>query len=360
MARLRHVAILLPLLLLALLTTTVDAHGATDGHRGPKRSSTGGKHDHHGEKHVRKDRDGHRPEHRTHRTTVSFTFTGSYNGQDAAASILAGHGLAGTFYVNSGYLDYPGYLSVDQLRSITRAGSEIGGGSLKNTDLATMSREEVHETVCDDRATLTALGLPVTSFAYPRGRWTYDAQLAAHECGYNTGRQIAGLKVSEDHCPACPLAENIPAANAYQVRTTSPGSRVSDLKSLVERAELHGGGWLVLAFSNVCICPERSGAITPYRLDEFARWISERPSVSVRTVDQVVGGELRDAVGTPLERFMPRPSPRATPVPLSRIPAWTVLGVQVGQAQILLTGLLLSVAVVMTYRVATRSNRYGK
>ena len=53
-------------------------------------------------------------------TVVSFTFDGTFKGQEDAAVILSENGLAGTFYVNSGYLDFPAYLSVDQLRSIAR------------------------------------------------------------------------------------------------------------------------------------------------------------------------------------------------------------------------------------------------
>ena len=47
-------------------------------------------------------------------------------------------------------------------------------------------------------------------------------------------------------------------------------------------------------------------------------------------------------------------------IPLSRRPAWTVLGVGIGQVEILFTGLVMATAVVGTYRVATRGSRYGR
>jgi hypothetical protein len=56
---------------------------------------------------------------------------------------------------------------------------------------------------------------------------------------------------------------------------------------------------------------------------------------------------------------VPHPSSGSS-TSVSRIPAWSVLGMQIGQAQLLFTAMLLSVAVVATYRAATRSNRYGK
>src|SRR4051794_3171954 len=242
-------------------------------------------------------------------TTVSLTFTGGYRGQQVAAAILNRHGMAGTFYVSSHYVGMADYMSVRDLRAIARSRSEIGGGTVSHHDLATMSAATVRVEVCNDRAALRAWGFPATSFAYPYGSWTYDGQLAAKSCGYNSARGLARLRVSATHCGGCPTSEGVPPLDVYDIRTTSPGSSIAELERAVERAEHAGGGWVPLALSHVCVCPEKGrAAITPAELERLVTWLGRRsPTTEVRTVDQVVGGPVRAAVAVAV------PSRSATP-----------------------------------------------
>lgn len=295
-------------------------------------------------------------------TTVSFTFTGGYRGQETAARILARHDVAGTFYVSSRFVGLPDYLDAVDLRAIAASGSEIGGGSVRHRDLATMSEEQVLQEVCADRAALSSFGFPVTSFAYPYGSWTYTAQTAVQNCGYNSARGLAQLRVSDSHCSACPASESLPPLNAYDLRTTSPGADVADLEATIAHAQGAGGGWVVVALDRVCACPDlHRDALSPGDFERLVRWVSDRPGVQVRTVTEVVGGSVRPVPPVPANE-----ATRATAfhqdetVPLSRRPAWTVLGVGIGQVQILFSGLLLATAVVATYRVSTRGSRYGR
>jgi hypothetical protein len=108
----------------------------------------------------------------------------------------------------------------------------------------------------------------------------------------------------------------------------------------------------------VCVCPGEHDAVSPADFDAFVSWVAGRPNTSVKTVDQVMGGALKPVRGEPLERLVPDPS-SAIGQPLSRQSAWTVLGLGIGQAQIIFTGVAVSVAMVLTYRIATRGNRHG-
>lgn len=296
-------------------------------------------------------------------TVVSFTFDGTYKGQSVAAEILAEHGMAGTFYVNSGYLDYPAFLSVDQLRTIARNRSEIGGASLLGEDLSTMSEQEARAQICDDRTTLAQLGFQVTSFAHPHGAGTAQVKAAAQACGYNSGRDLAGLYESPSDCSSCPKGETLPPTDDFRIRTAGVGNDLDVLKSYVVRAEESGGGWVPLVFSYICVCPELGeNAISPEDFTAFVRWMETRPDTTqVMTVDQVMEGELKPVVGTPLKRLVPDPSPViGQQEALSRVPAWTLFGVGIGQAQLLFVGVVVTVAVVLTYRTATRGNRYAR
>ena len=294
-------------------------------------------------------------------TVVSFTFDGTYKGQDKAAQILSDHNMAGTFYINSGYVGYPAYLSLEQLRSIARNRSEVGGASLYGNDLSKLSKSRARSEVCTDRTTLAQLGFQVTSFAYPYGEGTPEAKEVVQQCGYNSSRDLAGLYESETDCSSCPSGETLPPTDDFRIRTNQPGTSLEELKRHVVQAETHGGGWVPLVFTYVCVCPEKAGfSITPEDFTTFVEWMQTRPSTTkVQTVDQVMQGELKPVVGTPLRRLVPDPSSViGTPGALSKVPAWTLLGVGIGQAQILFLGVLLTIAVVLTYRLATRSRRY--
>ncbi len=297
-------------------------------------------------------------------TVVSFTFDGTFKGQEDAAEILSENGLAGTFYINSGYLDFPAYLSVDQLRSIARNRNEIGGASLFGNDLSVLSEEEATAQVCSDRATLAQLGFQVTSFAYPHGAGTAEVKAVAQGCGYNSAREFAGLYESAEDCSSCPAGETLPPVDDFRIRTPSPGTTLEELERHVTLAEDTGGGWVPLVFTNVCVCPEEDDAISPSDLATFAEWVSNRPpTTTVRTVDQVMGGPLKPVVGDPVDRLVPDPSAAIGATgkdPLSKRPAWNVYGIGIGQSQIIFLGVLLTAAVIVTYRVATRGNRYAR
>lgn len=293
-------------------------------------------------------------------TVVSFTFDGTFKSQDKFSQLLARHGFAGTFYVNSGYLDYPAYLSVDQLRAIARDRNEIAGASLLGNDLTAMPDEQAVREICDDRATLAQLGFVVTSFAYPHGAQDPDVKAAVQECGYNSARRYAGLYESEDTCSSCPAGETMPATDDFRIRTPPQMTSLALLQQQVERVEQSGGGWVPLVFSKICVCPADGDAISPDVFAAFLTWLEKRPGVTVRTVDQVMGGPLKPVHGRPLDRLVPDPSAAVSrEEPLSSAPAWTVLGQGIGQSQLIFIGVIVSVAVIVTFRAATRSNRHG-
>jgi hypothetical protein len=294
-------------------------------------------------------------------TVVSFTFDGTFKSQDMFAKVLASHEMAGTFYVNSGYLDYPAYLSVDQLRSIARNRSEIGGASLYGNDLVERSESQAGREICDDRATLAQLGFQVTTFAYPHGHASATVKAAAQRCGYNSARRYTGLFESASQCSSCPAAETLPPSDDFRIRTAAQSTELADLKERVTRAERAGGGWVPLVFTKVCVCPTDSTAISPDDFEAFVEWLQHRPATTVvRTIDQVMGGTLKPVQGEALRRLVPDPSAAiGEKEPLSKAAAWSVFGLGIGQAQIIFTGVLVSIAVVVTYRIATKGNRHA-
>jgi hypothetical protein len=297
-------------------------------------------------------------------TVISFTFDGGFKSQMDAARILERHNLVGTFYVNTGYIGYPAYLTLDQLRELARGRHEIGSGSVHNLDLAKIETPQATTEICNDRATLDRLGFQVTSFAYPYGDETRRIRELVQKCGFNSARDVSGLNVSQTECQECPLAEDIPPADDWHIRTDTTSVNMTWLTDKIMRIEDGGGGWLPLVFSDICTCPSKgSQAITPEDFAALVDWVIKRPTTTrVMTVDQVVRGDYRKVIGTPIERLVPKEDnadPKgAGDVALSQVPAVTVGGIAIGQAQVLATVSLVALAGILGYRLGGRKNRY--
>ncbi|MEV5829625.1 polysaccharide deacetylase family protein [Spirillospora sp. NPDC052242] len=237
-------------------------------------------------------------------TVVSLTFDdGLRNQYDNARPVLDAHGMDGTFYVNSARVDAPGYMTRAQLETLASGGHEIGGHTVSHVNVPSLPQEEQQRQVCNDRVALLALGFEVTSFAYPYGAVDAGARDVVEGCGYNNARTVGGL-VSPGSCEGCDRAETVPPAAPYSVRTpdsVKTSTTLDQLKRYVTQAEEDGGGWVPLVFHHVCDGCGDSYAVTPATLDAFLGWLAARASggTVVRTVDEVVGGDVRPPVPGP-------------------------------------------------------------
>jgi peptidoglycan/xylan/chitin deacetylase (PgdA/CDA1 family) len=239
---------------------------------------------------------------------VSFTFDDTRASQANAALLLEARGMRGTFYVSSGRVGIPGYLTSDQLRRLQDAGHEVGGHTMSHVQLPTLDVDSQRRQVCDDRVALMNLGLRVTSFAYPSGAQDATTRQVIIDCNYNSARESGGLR-TPDSCTSCPYAETVPPRDAYTIRNHGSLQRdrtLADLQGLVLRAESAGGGWVALSFHELCPgpCPtSETYGIDAATFTAFLDWLAARTSrgTFVRTVDQVIGGAMKPPVrGPPL------------------------------------------------------------
>ncbi len=238
-----------------------------------------------------------RPTARPGQTVVSFTFDDGDADQLSAARILHRYGLRATFYIITGAVGAPGYLTLPQLRGLAAQGNEIGAHTVSHLELTGVSAAEARRQACLSRAILTRWGFRVTSFAYPGGAVSRQAEAIVRGCGFGSARITTGLRSGS--CPRCRVTETVPPATPMAVRT--PGQvdqswTLADLEGLVRRAERSGGGWLPLIFHHICTtdtCEPLS--FSARLLGAFAQWLANRgaPATVVRTVSQVTGGPDR-------------------------------------------------------------------
>ena len=231
---------------------------------------------------------------------VSLTFDDGFDNEFLGARILSENGLRGTFYVNSGNIDSPGRLTLPQLKAMASAGHEIAGHTVDHAQLfGEIAGEQLRE-ICDDRVRLASWGFRPKSFAFPYGSSDASAEKAAQTCGYNSARSTGGLLGTS--CPSCAPFESIPALNPFHVRAYPSivnGTSIKTMEAELEKRIHLGAGWIPLVFHQVCdSCGDM--VIKPADLVELAHWLvaHERDGVTVKTVDEVVGGDYHPvAVG---------------------------------------------------------------
>lgn len=225
---------------------------------------------------------------------VSIEFDDTLADQLSVRSILAEHRMHATFFVNSGVIDRPGYLTVAQLRALASDGHEIGGHTINHVRLPGLKVSEQRRQICDDRRALLALGFAVSDFAYPWGAHDSVSTELVRSCGYDSGRRAGGLAFPS--CIVCPRAESIPPRDPTATRATgslSRSQRVPEIQALIRRAQ-QDGGWIQLIFHHVCdACGKYS--ISRQDFSTLLDWLAEERDagrVVVLTVRQVIRGEV--------------------------------------------------------------------
>lgn len=235
-----------------------------------------------------------------HRTVVTFTFDDGDADQMAAARVLHTYRMPATFYVITGAIGTPNYLTLTDLRRLAAAGEEIGGHTVSHLDLTHLSAAEARRQVCMGRDILTGWGFRVTSFAYPGAAYDPAVEAIARGCGFTSARIASGLQ--SPGCPNCTPAETIPPAHPYAIRTAGQVDgtwTLADLERAVITAERHGGGWVPLVFHHVCTSQCGALSVKISTFNAFAVWLAQRQHTTgteVRTVSGVVGGPVRPPV----------------------------------------------------------------
>ena len=124
-------------------------------------------------------------------TVVSMTFDDGNADNFAVATILKQYGLHATWYIPSGLVGRPAYMTWEQLQALQNDGNEIGGHGLDHVNIGGLSPADLRHQVCDDRKNLMDHGFTPASFAYPFGGYSEAAKAVVRECGYSDARTIA-------------------------------------------------------------------------------------------------------------------------------------------------------------------------
>ena len=129
---------------------------------------------------------------------MSLTFDDGRASQDRARRILAGHGLVGTFYVNSGLVGEPRYLGWDEVDALAADAHEIGGHTVSHPHLPEVPVEDARREIGADREAVTVRdlfehcsGLPAYRryFEQLAGRPAYESAIGREPLTYQPRTQ---------------------------------------------------------------------------------------------------------------------------------------------------------------------------
>lgn len=120
--------------------------------------------------------------------SVAITFDdGSETDLLAAAPILQKVGFGATFFITTGRLGTPGYLSAAQLRELSAQGFEIGCHSMTHPYLTDLDEEGLRREICDSKIQLEQITeKPADHFSCPGGRYDQRVVKLARTAGYRT------------------------------------------------------------------------------------------------------------------------------------------------------------------------------
>ncbi|GAA3581851.1 polysaccharide deacetylase family protein [Kribbella ginsengisoli] len=253
-------------------------------------------------------------------TVVSLTFNDGLMSQyQHARPVLLAHNVQGTFYLSSRVVEAnaPGYMATWHADALYRDGDEIGGVTTDHVDLTDPGTTQQYkiDQVCGDKQRLTTLGYDPQSFSYPFAAVNANAESIVQGCGYLSGRTVGGLDANSG-----PYAEQLPPADAFRLSTANFGGgqlQLADLQNAVNVAASNGGGWLPIAFNNVCdsTASDYSSCMGGYQsldkdvLSAFIDWLQSTDAPAGTTIKRV-----RDVMGAAAQPPLP---PRPTVVSLT-------------------------------------------
>jgi peptidoglycan/xylan/chitin deacetylase (PgdA/CDA1 family) len=118
--------------------------------------------------------------------SVALTFDDGYeDAYTTALPLLQKFGFTATFYIISGFVGHPGYMSWEQLGVLHDAGMEIGAHSVTHRNLTDLDMGMVASEVTQSKRDIEqALGITVTSFCYPAGHYNAAIEEQVRAAGY--------------------------------------------------------------------------------------------------------------------------------------------------------------------------------
>lgn len=119
------------------------------------------------------------------------------------AEMLNAFDMGGTFYIPRSNGGMP-MLARDEVRRLHRSGMEIGAHTLTHAELPTLRPARMQEELEGGKAFIEdVVGGEVSSFCYPKGKFSKDACAAVSAAGYRLARTTLCFRTADSFDPFC-------------------------------------------------------------------------------------------------------------------------------------------------------------
>ena len=107
---------------------------------------------------------------------IILTFDDGYaDNYSEMLPILESHGMTAVVYVVSNFLDFPGYMTLEQARDLQRRGIEVGSHTANHLTLTELNQEKLEEEIGVSKTFLEWKDFQtIYSFSYPNGKYNHD------------------------------------------------------------------------------------------------------------------------------------------------------------------------------------------
>jgi peptidoglycan/xylan/chitin deacetylase (PgdA/CDA1 family) len=208
------------------------------------------------------------------RPLVTLTFDDGLVSQSTTAlPTMQKYGLTGTFYIITGDLNTPGYMSTAQVHGLIDAGEEIGSHTVTHPHLSQLTDSQMDSELKNSQIYLQSnFGVSAISFASPYGDndarisdavAKYYSSLRGVLSGYNTKSNIQYMNL---------LVQNI-------TDTTTP----AEVQSWLDQAKATNS-WLIIVYHPVDNSGDPYG-VTPQNFDTEMQEVKQS-GITVVTIDQ--------------------------------------------------------------------------
>lgn len=145
------------------------------------------------------------------RAVVTTSWDDGHPADFRLAELLSRHDLPGTFYIPLSNCEGRPTLTASGIRSLRRAGFEIGAHTVSHTPLAQIDPRRARREVFECKAGLEdILGEPVHMFCYPKGRFNGHIVDCVRQAGYR-GARTTRLLATGDTFPRYEMPTSIQA-----------------------------------------------------------------------------------------------------------------------------------------------------
>jgi peptidoglycan/xylan/chitin deacetylase (PgdA/CDA1 family) len=119
---------------------------------------------------------------------VAITFDDGYaDAYEAAYPLLKKYGFKATFYIITGLVGKPRYLTWEQIAALAADGNAIGSHTITHPDLRVLNAQELRHQLVESKAEIEKrAGQQVRDFCYPAGFYNAAALAAVRDAGYAT------------------------------------------------------------------------------------------------------------------------------------------------------------------------------